>query len=188
MKVRLLLPALLALFCCACVTNIHPDVTGNPPPAEPLSDFQHYQLMPATISPEAAHENEAFAAISTYLDQRVGPTVAGWQNRNQSGRTLRIEPRIEQLKMVGVGARFWAGNFAGSSAVVMKLKLTDVDTGRVIAEPEFYQRANAWAGGFSVGGTDRGMLARIITVTQEYLQRNYASAVGGPTGLEESAN
>lgn len=186
MRPRIILPLLLAFVCTACVTNIHPDVASNPAPSEPLADFQHFELMPATISDLAAHETEAFAAISTYLGQRVGPVVAGWQNHNQSGRTLKIEPRIEQLKMVGVGARFWAGNFAGSSAVVMKLKLTDVQTGRVIAQPEFYQRANAWAGNFTVGGTDRGMLARIATVAAQYLQRNYAVAVGGPTGLEAS--
>jgi hypothetical protein len=50
MKVRLLLPAALALLCCACVTNIRPDVTGNPPPAEPLSHFQHYMLAPVKVS------------------------------------------------------------------------------------------------------------------------------------------
>lgn len=184
MKLRLLGPIVLALACTACVTNIHPDATSNPPPSEPLSDFQNYQLMPATISAEAAHETEAFAAIQTYLQERVGSTVAGWQNHNQSGRTLKIEPQVEHLKFVGVGARFWAGNFAGSSAVVMKVKFTDEQTGRVVAEPEFYQRANAWGGGFSVGGTDRGMLARIATVAQQYIQRNYAQSVGGPTGLE----
>lgn len=184
MKPRLLVPAMLALACAACVTNIHPDVTSNPPPSEALSDFQHFQLMPATISDKAAHEADAFAEINTYLEQRIGSTIAAWDNRTQTGRTLRIEPHIDDLKYVSSGARFFAGDFAGSSAVVMHLKLIDAETGQVIANPEFYQRAAAEGGTWSFGGTDKGMLARIATVAQQYLQRNYGQAIGGPTGLE----
>lgn len=184
MKVRLLLPAALALLCCACVTNIRPDVTGNPPPAEPLSQFQHYMLTPVKVSSEAAHETAAVNKISSYMQQRVGGTLASWENRNQSGRVLNVEPTIVQLKFVGGGARFFAGALAGSSAVLLRVKFTDAKTGQVIADPEFYQRAAAYGGAWSIGGTDNGMLARIATVVQQYLNRNYAQAVGGPTGLD----
>jgi len=184
MRCRWLLPALLALLCSACVTNIRPDVTTNPPPAEPLAHFQHFQLMPLTASSAAAHETDAIAKISTYAQQRVGGTLYGWENHSQSGRTLVVELQIEELKFVGGGARFFAGALAGSSAVVMRMKLTDKQTGRVIADPEFYQRAAAMGGAWSFGGTDHGMLARIATVAQEYLQRNYTQAIGGPTGLD----
>jgi len=184
----MLLPVLLAFGCTACVTNIHPDVQSNPPPSEPLSDFQHYQLMPTTISAEAAHEAAAFAKINANLQERVGGALSGWENRNQNGRVLRIEPHIDQLKFVSGVGRFWAGDMAGSSAVVLHVKLTDAATGKVIANPEFYQRAAAEGGMWSFGGTDNGMLARIATVAQQYLQRNYAQTVGGPTGLEGQAD
>lgn len=186
MKLRLLLPALLALLCCACVTNIRPDVTGNPPPAEALSHFQHFMLAPLQVSSEAAHETAAVDKISQYMQQRVGGTLAGWENRNQSGRVLNVEPSIVQLKFVSGGTRFFAGALAGSSAVLMRVRLVDAQTGHVIADPEFYQRAAAYGGAWSVGGTDNGMLARIATVAQQYLQRNYAQAVGGPTGMDGS--
>lgn len=188
MKYRLLAPLALALICGACVTNIHPDVASNPPPTEALSDFQHFELMPATISDQAAHEDKAFAKIKENLQLRVAPLIASWEGRNQSGRVLRIEPHIDQLKFVSGNGRFWAGDMAGSSAVVLHLKLTNVATGQVIADPEFYQRAAAEGGMWSFGGTDNAMLARIATVAQEYLQRNYSQAVGGPTGLESSEN
>jgi hypothetical protein len=143
--------------------------------------------MPLANSAQAAHEADAIANISIYMQQRVGTTLAGWENRNQSGRTLLVEPYIEQLKFVGGNARFWAGALAGSSAVVLKMKLVDQQTGQVIADPEFYQRAAAMGGAWSFSGTDHGMLARIATVAQQYLQRNYTQAVGGPIGLDGSA-
>jgi hypothetical protein len=40
------------------------------------------------------------------------------------------------LKFVGGGKRFVAGAMAGSSAVVIRMRLTDVATGEVIADPE----------------------------------------------------
>jgi hypothetical protein len=184
MKIRLLLPAMLALLCCACVTHIRPNVTGNPPPAEPLSHFQHFMLQPVKASDAAAHEADAVAKISTYMQQRVGGRLATWENRNQNGRVLDVEPRIVQLKFVSGGVRFFAGALAGSSAVLMRVKFIDAQTGRVIADPEFYQRAAAYGGAWSIGGTDNGMLARIATVVQQYLDRNYSQAVGGPTGLD----
>lgn len=184
MKIRLLLPAALALLCCACVTHIRPNVAANPPPAEPLSHFQHFMLAPIKVSAEAERETAAVDKISLYMQQRVGRTLAGWENRNQSGRVLNVEPYIVQLKFVGGGARFFAGALAGSSAVLMRVKFTDAQTGQVLANPEFYQRAAAYGGAWSIGGTDNGMLARIATVVQQYLDRNYAQAVGGPTGLD----
>jgi hypothetical protein len=37
-------------------------------------------------------------------------------------------------------------------------------------------------GAWSVGGTDNGMLSRIVSISADYLRNNYANAVGGPTG------
>ncbi|MGH8274532.1 MAG: hypothetical protein ACRES9_09855 [Gammaproteobacteria bacterium] len=188
MNIRLLFAGLLMVICCGCATQIHPDVKSNPPPTEPLANFQHFKLMPITTSMGAAKKQAAVAKISEYFTARIGKILAGWENKNSSGRTLEVEPYIEKLKFVNGGTRFFAGAMAGSSAVLMKMKLTDEATGQVIADPEFYQRAAAYGGALTVGGTDNGMLARIATVAQEYLERNYSKAVGGPTGLDESKN
>lgn len=187
MKFRFLSPAWLALLCCACVTHIRADVTQNPPPKEPLSAFQHFRLEPlAATTSDVSEQTAAIAKISTYTQLRVGGTLAGWENRNRTGRTLNVEPRITELKFVSGTKRLFAGDLAGSSAVIMHLRLTDAASGKVIADPEFYQRASAEGGMWSLGGTDNGMLARIATVAQQYLQRNYARPVGGPTGLDGS--
>lgn len=183
---RIVALSLAALLVSACVTHIRPDRTQNPPPSEPLANFQHFELAPTTASTEAAKEAKALTAIDTHLFEKLSAATAPWEAPGAGGRTLRIEPRVEQLKFVGVAGRFWAGALAGSSAVVVKMRLVDVATGKVVAEPEFYQRAAAMGGAFSVGGSDHGMLVRIATVAQQYLQRNYHRAVGGPTGLDGS--
>jgi hypothetical protein len=91
---------------------------------------------------------------------------------------------VSELKFVDGGTRFFAGAFAGSSAVVMQLRLIDAATKAVVAQPEFFQRAAAMGGAWSIGGTDNSMLERIAGVAQEYLRRNYDDAVGGPTGAD----
>lgn len=176
---------MLAMLCCACVTHIRANVTGNPPPRAPLSAFQHFRLQPVVAAnSEVSEQNAAMARISSTTRQKIGSIISGWENNNQSGRTLKIEPRITELKFVSGTKRFFVGDFAGSSAVIMHLRLTDAETGEVIADPEFYQRAAAEGGTWTFGGTDKRMLDRIATVAQQYMQRNYAHAVGGPTGLE----
>lgn len=170
----------------ACITHIKPTVTQNPPPTEPLAGFQHFKLMPLEASADAKGDPEALQKIAGNLQEKLLPVISGWESQGNAGRTLQIEPVVTQLKFVSGGTRFWGGALAGSSAVVMNLRLVDASTGKVVANPEFYQRAAAMGGAYSFGGSDKGMLDRIATVSQQYLQRNYQQAVGGPTGLEDA--
>jgi hypothetical protein len=183
MKSITFLAALLLLG--ACVTHIEPTAKTNPPPAEPLAHFAHFELLPLQASAEAKAETEALAKIETSLKAKIPALTKAWEQTDPTGRKLQIEPMVEQLKFVDGGTRFFAGAFAGSSAVVMRLKLIDAATHQVIAQPEFYQRAAAMGGAWSIGGTDNGMLERITSIASDYLQRNYTTAVGGPTGAEE---
>jgi hypothetical protein len=172
------------LLLAGCVTHIKPSVTSNPPPRTALNAYQRFELLPLGATPEARREDAAVRKIEQNLAQQVGSLIATW-NRAGDGRTLRIEPTVTELKFVSTGERLLAGGLAGSSAVVMKVRLVDGATGEVVAEPEFFQRANAIGGAYSFGASDNGMLDRIAIVAREYLVRNYDQAVGGPTGLDE---
>ena len=183
-----LLPVFMSIGIAGCTTEIAPSVQQNPPPTEKLSSFSHFELLPVEASAEAKKEDRALAKISENMQQTVKPQLVSWEKQGAEGRTLKIQPYVQDLKFVDGGTRFFAGALAGSSAVVMKVKLIDAETGAIVAEPEFYQRAAAMGGAFSVGGSDNGMLQRITTVCAEYLARNYNAAVGGPTGLEESGS
>ena len=173
-----------ALLLAGCVTHIQPTVSFNPPPKRALADFEQFEVR-SVAAGGGVGEAAAMVKIQQNFDQRVGALIAQWEK--PEGDTLVIEPTVRELKFVGGNARFWAGSLAGSSAVRMTVRFIDKATGDVIAEPEFYQRAQAVGGAWSVGGTDNAMLVRITSVVREYLENNYAKPVGGPTGLGESS-
>jgi hypothetical protein len=176
--------AVPALLLCACVTNIEPSVKSNPPPTVALRQFAHFDLMPLAASKDAQSEKDALTKIDAHLHEQIPALTKTWDGVNAGGHTLKIEPYVTQLKFVDGGTRFFAGAFAGSSAVVMQLKLTDETTNEVVAQPEFFQRAAAMGGAWSIGGTDNGMLERIAGVAEDYLKRNYENPIGGPTGAD----
>jgi hypothetical protein len=170
------------------VDYIEPRNAENPPPAVPLDTFARFEIRPITMdAPYAGQDpNEAAkASIQANLDLRVQPVLAQWnaQPAGSDARTLRIEPEIRHIRYISGGKRFWGGAFAGGSAVLMTVKLTDAATGQLIAEPEFYQHANKMGAAWSFGATDKAMLIRIGSMVTDYLQKNYSQAVGGSTSV-----
>jgi hypothetical protein len=167
-----------------------PSVQTNMPPKVPFSSFDRIELGPVTLAaPFDKHKANiaAQAKIQGYVTTRLAPlslVINGRESKSETTRILLIEPRIEKIKFIGTGARLWAGAMAGSSQVLMRVKISDKQTGEVIAEPEFYQRANAFGGAYSAGGTDNDMLSRIADLMATYLSGNLEAAVGGPTGAE----
>jgi len=162
----------------------------NPPPSTALSAFDRFEVSPiemgAPYAGQPANE-DAKKRLQGYVDERVPAIVGTWnaaEPKHSPPRTLKIEPLIRHVKFVSGKARFWGGAFAGGTAVLMTVKLSDAATGEVIAEPEFYQHANAMGAAYSFGGTDKAMLGRTAELMANYLKANYEAAVGGPTGKE----
>lgn len=174
------------------VAYIEPKSTFNPAPAAPLSSFQRFEILPITMQAPFAGQKaneEAKGNIQANLDLGLQPVLAEWNAKVINGptKTLRIEPVIRHIKFIGTGARIWAGGMAGGSAVLMTVRLSDAETGELIAEPEFYQHASRHAGAWSFGATDRAMLVRVATMITDYLQKNYSAAVGGPSSVAPAA-
>lgn len=171
--------------------EIAPSGPTNPAPAQALSAFDRFEVRSIALSPQYADKKankKALAKLQENLDARLRGLLDEWNQapaRHDPPRRLLIEPRVEKIKFIGGGARFWAGALAGKSALLMRVRLSDADSGALIAEPEFYQHAAAMAGAWTVGGADNAMLARAATVIGDYLQANHASAVGGPTSPVE---
>lgn len=165
----------------------------NPPPSVALDTFDRFEIAPiAMVAPYAGQpaNEQAKERLQANLDARMQPTLAEWnakEAKNTPPRTLKIEPTIRHVKFVSGKARIWAGAFAGGTAVLMTVKLSDAATGETIAEPEFYQHANAFGAAYSMGGTDQAMLIRVADLVSGYLKSNHVAAVGGPTGKPDKA-
>ena len=162
----------------------------NPPPAGALAGYDRYELAPLAMGPPYAGDagkEKARARIQEFLTAETGAIVAQWNEAAAGaarGQSLLLEPRIEKLKVVSGGARFWAGAMAGDSYVVIRLRISEQPAGTLLAEPEFYQRAAGMSGAWTIGAQDKDMLHRIVLLMNRYLQSNYQEAVGGPTGYD----
>jgi len=181
---------LVGLFAAGCATPITTETTQNPPPAEKFANFTRFEMPKiALLPPYAGQEpNErALAKIQENVSLRMTPALQTWNRSAPAGarpRTLLIEATIPEIKFINATTRVFAGAMAGSSAVILRARITEKETGQVIAEPLFYARAAAMGGAYSVGGTDNAMLTRIANRLSDYLLANYSQAVGGVTGAE----
>lgn len=179
-----LIPALLMLLAGA-IAVAEPQ---NPPPANPLAGYDKYEILPIAMGPPYAGDagkEKAKDKIQEHVNAEIGPVIDRWNADaagGARGQSLLIEPRVEKLKVVSGGARFWAGALAGDSYVVLKLRISEQPSGTLVGEPEFYQRAAAMSGAWTFGGQDKDMMHRIALITKEYLVANYQEAVGGATG------
>lgn len=154
----------------------------NAPPAVALRTFSRFEAAPVAMgAPWAGQKgNEsAKARLQENLDERLSPLLAEWNARGGAGGTLKILPEIRYVRFITGGKRFFAGGLAGSSSILVKVKLVDAATGAVVAEPDFYQHANALGAAWTFGATDKTMIIRISNMVAEYLKANYAEAVGG---------
>lgn len=173
-----------------CATNIKATATVNEPPIEKLSNFQNFVIERVYMPPEIAEDSanrRALVKIQGNIDKNINATIYEWNSHgNPTGRKLVIKPVIEDMKFVSSGTRVFLGPMAGSSAVRMKLLLTDDSSKQVIGNPEFYQRAGAWAGAFTIGVHDNMMMTRIASLISDYIINNYTQAIGGPTGANDA--
>lgn len=163
----------------------------NPPPSLALKQFDRFEIMPVGMdAPYAGQKSNELARerLQANLDLRVPPILKAWNDQPVSGRaprTLKIEPQVRHIRYISGGKRFFGGVLAGGSAILLTVKMSDAASGEVIAEPEFYQHANAWGAAYSFGGTDKAMNIRVSEMVASYLTRNRDQAVGGLTGKNE---
>ena len=165
----------------------------NPPPASAFGGYQAYELKPLAVSDELKGSEtgvKATGKIQENIDARLKPIVAEWAQKaagqgKGNGKTLVVEPSVSDLRFINGAKRFFAGALAGSSHVVMKVRIVEQPGDKVIAEPEFYQHASGMAGAWTVGAHDNTMLNRVVDLAANYLTANFDSAVGGLSGREE---
>lgn len=180
------LPILFAgLLVAACAPNpatlesvARSESARLPPPTRKLSTFADYQLKPMALSPAVQAEQgkvEVAAQLEADLKAEIQPLLDKWMSAPANGRTgtLVIEPHLASLKVVSGGARFWAGAFAGESAIDMDLWLIDAASGEQIAKVRIAQSADAMTGAWSIGKSDDNLLVYVSSIAGQYLEDSY---------------
>ncbi|MBF6023839.1 hypothetical protein [Lysobacter niastensis] len=160
----------------------------NQAPSETFNAFDRFELAPLEVSPEYA-SHEANQRAKGILQGHLLSGLGVWANdrnlqtaKHDPVRTLRIEPKIEKIRFVTGAGRIWGGAFAGSSQVLLTLRIVDKASGQVLAQPEFYQHARGMAAAWTGGGADYAMLERVANLANQYIGGNYETATGGKTG------
>lgn len=179
----LAITAAAAIAVSGCATRVKASASSNPPPLEAFGAYGRVELRPM-VARAGLKGGAIVEKINANLQKDLGPSLAQWNARPDNRRVLIIEPVLEEIQMKGTASRIFLGPLAGSSGVLMRLNIHDKD-GRVVASPEFFQRANAMAAGFLLGVHDNLMLTRVANLSSNYVKGNYAKAVGGPTGGDD---
>ena len=167
-----------------CATRIKASSTSNPAPATAFSQYGRIEVKPVAFKAGYHGNAAALAKIGANFDKDLAPSLQQWNSRPANGRTLTVEPIVEEMSFKSTAKRVMLGAFAGSSGVLMRVTFRD-QSGKVIATPEFFQRSNAMSGGFTLGVNDNMMLTRVAKLASSYVIANYDQAVGGPTGADD---
>ncbi|MEW6371871.1 MAG: hypothetical protein AB1584_13115 [Pseudomonadota bacterium] len=169
-----------------CATSIKASSTQNPAPAVAFKSYGRIDVKPVAYKAGYNGNPAALAKIGANLDKNLAPSLQQWNSRPANGRTLTVEPIVEEMSFKSTTKRVFLGPLAGSSGVLMRVTFRD-ETGKVIATPEFFQRSGAMSGGFTLGVNDNMMLTRVAQLASNYIVANYDAAVGGPSGADDSA-
>lgn len=148
-----------------------------------FGEFKYVELKTSELKPEENGEgnrksaekiDEMLAAglRSIWPDLKVIPAGGDFSKSGQ--RTLQIIPKITHIRIVGPGARVWLGVMAGGSNIVMHVDFRDSSTGEIIANPDFWQGNNAWAGSMTwkKGEKDNEVRDRVVAQIVGYAADN----------------
>ncbi|MFL6671925.1 MAG: hypothetical protein ACJ8LG_01395 [Massilia sp.] len=169
-----------------CATKIKASSTDNPPPAQAFSSYGRIEVKPVVFKDGYNGNHAGLVKIDENLKKDLAPKLEQWNARAANGRTLVVEPVVEEMSFKSGAKRVFLGPLAGSSGVLLRVTFRD-NSGKVIATPEFFQRTAAMSGGFTLGVQDNLMLTRVANLASAYIIANYDRAVGGPTGADGKA-
>lgn len=186
-KYLLLASGLLAsILLQGCATKVKASSTSNPAPTEAFSAYGRIEVKHAFFKSGYKGDEGGLEKIDQNMVKNLAPSLEAWNKRPANGRTLIIEPIVEELQFQHGAKRVLLGPLAGSSGVLMHVKISDA-SGVMVATPEFFQRADAMAAGFLLGVHDNLMLTRVADLASQYIISNYDRAQGGPTGADDKA-
>jgi hypothetical protein len=169
-----------------CGTAIKASSSQNPAPATAFSAYGRIAVKPVVFREGYRGDLKGLAKINENFKKDLAKPLAEWNSRPDNGRTLTVEPVVEEISFKHGASRILLMPLVGSSGVLMRVTFRD-NSGKVVATPEFFQRTSAMSGGFTFGAMDNVMLTRVAELASSYIIANYDQAVGGPTGADGKA-
>jgi hypothetical protein len=119
--------------------------------------------------PEALDESHAAlmaALIKQGRYQQIGKAVQG-----SPDGWLIVQTNVPEMRIVSGAARFWGGAFAGSSNMVLDVKLVDAKTQAVVREKRLESGNNAFAAAWTYGSSDRSLPTDMGNIVAGYLAK-----------------
>ena len=147
-------------------------------PTRLLSNFAEFEIGAMTFGAEIQQEEKKMKEAREFennFNAKVSPLLDGWNAAPADGASgkLVVQVHLDRLRIVGGGARFWIGAWAGDSFIEMDLRLVDGFTGEVISDVRIRRDANSMTGAWSVGKSDQNLDAYVVSIVHQYLSDNY---------------
>ena len=169
-----------SLLVSGCATHIRQPQSQPRPSTERFGTFDNVYYENVVIAPDFASSTPNQRAAKRINEELIsglnnvfpGMHVVDRAPQSASGKNVVIRPQVIEIKFIGGAARFWVGAMAGSSAVLMRVDYIDMQSGNILANPEFYRAASAHRGGMSMGATDNVMLTMIAQDIITYTSSN----------------
>lgn len=110
------------------------------------------------------------AAVSALIQSAKYRSVGVSASAVESGPTLIVKTKVPQMRIVGFGARFWGGGFAGDSEMLMEMTFIDQQTGVEMGHKTLVSDVNIMGATWSFGATDRSLPTDMGVIMATYLQ------------------
>ena len=140
---------------------------------KPMLRFKSVVIHPFTVAKtvdepgEAPHDCQQ--STVDYLTQKHLFDAVGGDDSAGAAGTLVVDANVEDLRIVGGAARFWAGAWAGKSHMTVKVVARDGANGAVVREQLIESDNNAYAAAWSYGASDRGLPTDMGPVVADFV-------------------
>jgi curli biogenesis system outer membrane secretion channel CsgG len=115
---------------------------------------------------DESHSALMAALIKQGRFEQVGKALSGAPDD-----TLLVQTNVPEMRIVSGAARFWGGAFAGSSNMIMDVKLVDAVTQAVVGEKRLESGNNAFAAAWTYGSSDRSLPTDMGNITAQFLSK-----------------
>jgi hypothetical protein len=123
--------------------------------------FHHVAVRGFTVSKKVDDPGTALQdchdSAVTFLKQKAIFSSVDMDAPASAADTLVADAEVEDMRIVGGGARFWLGSMAGSSFMHVRLTLRDASSNAVVYQRAIETDNNAFGAAWSWGATDRNL-------------------------------